>query len=70
MEQTRREKQLMDYPFEDIREFLIHRTWMIGDDGLISKEDYARLKARDLVIPEDRASYLRAYIDGWRDAKA
>lgn len=62
------------YRFEDIRTFLIKRPWLrIGNwrpNGVVLEEEYQGIKDRSLEIPEERAKYLRAFMDGWRWAKA
>lgn len=69
-----------EYPFEDIRDFLIKRQFLIGYegftaangnpvepyDGLLTREDFELLKARALMLRPEQAAYLRAFADGWR----
>jgi hypothetical protein len=57
---------------EDIREFLVRRPWLHGDSAhaLVTNAEYQAIKERKFQMDPTRASYLRAFIDGWMRAKA
>lgn len=63
------------YEFEDIREFIVRRTWLAEEHSwsksrpLVSPAEYPSLKKRTLRFSPERAAYLRAFIDGWTRAK-
>ncbi len=63
---------MASYALEDIREFMVKRTWLAGpyENSLVTKEEYVLLRDRQLDLPAERARYLRAFADGWRRAKA
>jgi hypothetical protein len=52
------------YEFEDIRSFLVRRSWLAGGRRL-SQEEYEGIKARTLKLDKRRAAYLRAFAEGW-----
>lgn len=55
------------YRLEDVREFLIRRTWLVGDTDhcLVTALEYQALRARTATFPRRRVEYFRAYIAGW-----
>lgn len=56
------------YPLEDIRQFVIKRSWFtVGktDPAIVTQEEYEMLKARTLALPSGRCSLMRAYIKGY-----
>jgi hypothetical protein len=58
------------YPFEDIRSFMVKRPWLHREEGdLLSPDEYLQIRGRSLVLDEKRATYLRAFIDGWKAAR-
>lgn len=59
------------YPFEDVREFFIRRSFLVngGNGSKLTAEEYAGLRERSLLLAKSRASYLRAYIAGWVDGR-
>ena len=68
------EREANEYPFEDIRAFMIKRTFLVEDEwrkaNVISADEYQGLKARTLQLADSRSAYLRAFIDGWVRAKS
>lgn len=60
------------YPLEDIRGWLVRRTFLVGDVRLgsryfllLSPEEYAQLKERTLRLPAREQDRIRAFIAGW-----
>ena len=51
-------------------EFLRHRKWFVGKDGLVAEEEYALLKEGKLQLSQERQTYLRGFMDGWKRAKS
>lgn len=64
---------MTDYEFEDLRTFIIRRSWLHGDDGhvyqLVSTTDYQALLRRELALSVERAAYIRAFRDGYLTAR-
>jgi len=56
-----------EYPYEDVREFVMRRSFLRG--WRVTELEYDGLKARTADLPEERAAYLRAFIDGWLAAR-
>ncbi len=54
---------MAEYSFEDVRDFFVRRSFMRGRQ--VTELEYDGLKARTARLSDDRAAYLRAYMDGW-----
>jgi hypothetical protein len=59
------------YEFEDIRSFFMKRKFLTEyRSPPLDEAEFQSLKDRTLGLSADRASYLRAFIDGWTYAKS
>lgn len=56
-----------DYEFQDVRAFVIKRKWLT--QILLKAGEYDLLKERTLRFDKERAKYIRAFIDGYMEAR-